>query len=244
MSTPNYNLAAVRLGELFKNHSTLNEIGRMAGATFAFSRDTFPNESITSSRAKAVYDWILTLANQRMDSDARNHLLISFARSVGAESHRAEVDRILEESGVRGSTLDRDAVSEFSTRGFHPEVIRHARQLFVDGHFFHAVFEVAKAYNNLVREKSRSTRDGTALMLEVWGWEKGVLKVTACRTHTDKDVQDGIKFLSAGLMQAVRNPTSHEPAVEWPITKVDCLDLLGFMSFLLRKLDNAVYVAV
>lgn len=243
MNAPNYKLAAVRLGELFKSHSTLNEIGRMAGATFAFPCDSFPNDSITSSRAKAAYDWVLTLAAQQMDPDARNRLLISFARSVGGESHRTTVDQILEECGMLGSVLDRDADSEFLARGFHPEVVRHARRLFVDGHFFHAVFEVAKAYNKLVREKSRSSKDGTPLMLDVWGWDKGVLKVTPCKTQTDKDVQDGIKFLSAGLMQAVRNPTSHEPAVEWPITKVDCLDLLGFMSFLLRKLDDAVYVA-
>ncbi len=78
-------------------------------------------------------------------------------------------------------------------------------------------------------------------MLQVWGCKKGVLKLTCCKTNTDKNVQEGIKFLSAGIMAAMRNPTAHEPALHWPIEKQDCLDMLSFMSFLFRQLDKAVY---
>jgi uncharacterized protein (TIGR02391 family) len=78
-------------------------------------------------------------------------------------------------------------------------------------------------------------------MLEVWGPENGVLKITPCETETDKNVQNGVKFLSAGLMQAIRNPTAHEPALDWPINKQDCLDLLSFVSFLFRQLDQCTY---
>ena len=77
-------------------------------------------------------------------------------------------------------------------------------------------------------------------MLAVWGADSGVLKVTACTTDTDKNVQDGIKFLSAGLMRAIRNPTAHEPALHWPITEQDAVDILSFISFLFRQLDKAV----
>lgn len=79
------------------------------------------------------------------------------------------------------------------------------------------------------------------LMLDVWGCEKGVLKISPCKTETDRNVQDGIKFLAAGMMQAVRNPTAHEPALEWPLDRQDCLDLLSFLSFLFRELEKAVY---
>jgi len=83
-------------------------------------------------------------------------------------------------------------------------------------------------YNKLVRQKSENSKDGAALMLEVWGADGGVLKVSACVSETDKNVQDGIKFLSAGLMRAIQNPTSHEPALDWPITKEDAADILVF----------------
>lgn len=77
-------------------------------------------------------------------------------------------------------------------------------------------------------------------MMAVWGCEKGPLKITRCQTPTDRDVQDGIKFLSAGLMQAIRNPTAHEPANHWPIDEKHCLNILSLISFLFRKLDMAV----
>lgn len=130
----------------------------------------------------------------------------------------------------------------FDARCFHAEVVRHSQRLFLQGNYFHAVFESAKAYNKLVREKAQSEKDGQPLMLEVWGCEKGVLKITRCESDTDRNVQDGIKFLSAGLMQAIRNPTAHEPAVDWPISHEDCLDILSFLSFLFRKLEDAVFV--
>jgi uncharacterized protein (TIGR02391 family) len=122
-------------------------------------------------------------------------------------------------------------------------VVRHSQHLFLQGNYFHAVFESAKAYNKLVREKAQGDKDGEALMLEVWGCERGVLKVTRCETDTDRNVQDGIKFLSAGLMRAIRNPTAHEPAIDWPISEEDCLNILSFLSFLFRKLDEAVFVS-
>jgi uncharacterized protein (TIGR02391 family) len=117
----------------------------------------------------------------------------------------------------------------------------HCKQLFAQGNYFHAVFEACKVYNKAVQTKSKSTIDGEKLMMNVYSWEKGVLKLTPCISDTDKNVQDGVKFLSAGLMRAMRNPTAHEPALHWPIEKQDCLDMLSFISFLFRQLDKAVY---
>lgn len=137
---------------------------------------------------------------------------------------------------IKGLTSNIDDV--FEKRQFHPEVVKHSQRLFSGGHYFHAVFEAAKGYNASVKARAGSTKDGRALMLEVWGCE-GILKITPCVTETHKNVQDGIKFLSAGLMQAIRNPTAHEPAVDWPISQQDCLDILSFISFLFRQLDSA-----
>lgn len=83
-------------------------------------------------------------------------------------------------------------------------------------------------------------KDGESLMMDVFSI-KGVLKLNSGQTETELNVQDGIKFLSSGLMRAVRNPTAHEPALDWPINKQDCLDLLSMTSFLFRQLDKAIY---
>jgi uncharacterized protein (TIGR02391 family) len=237
----NYRLIAVQVGDAMKYATSINGINRIAGAIFPFRCENFPNNSITSSRAKLVHDWILSLASQRMGEDERNRLLKSFCDQLSGEDNlRVTVHSILQAANISLGEESKDK-KEFLQRGFHSEVIRHCQVLFVQGNYFHAVFEACKVYNKLVAEKALSSKDGEPLMMEVWGWQNGVLKVTACQTETDKNVQDGIKFLSAGLMRAMRNPTAHEPALHWPITKEDCLDMLNFVSFLLRQLDKAVY---
>ncbi len=237
----NYRLIAVQIGDLFKYSTNVNEINRLAGAIFRFQRESFPNEAITSQRAQLIHDWILSLARQEMNPEERDQLLIRFCRSLATDQNRKDVDKILVSAGVSQEAVNKEDYTLFLKRDFHPEIIRHCKELFLQRNYFHAVFEACKAYNHCVKQKAQSVKDGAPLMLDVWGCDKGVLKITPCSSQTDKDVQDGIKFLSAGLMQAIRNPTAHEPAILWPISKQDCLDILGLISFLFRQLDKAVY---
>lgn len=237
----NYRLIAVQVGDALKYATSINEINRIAGAIFPFRYEKFPNEAITSSRAQLIHDWVLSLARQKMGDEERNQLLKSFCDQLcGDNDLRVSIYSILRDAGVPTAEMNIDK-RDFLARGFHSEVIQHCQTLFAQGNYFHAVFEACKAYNKLVREKAASTKDGEPLMMDVWGWQSGVLKITACQSDTDKNVQDGIKYLSAGLMRAMRNPTAHEPALHWPITREDCLDMLSFLSFLFRQLDKAVY---
>lgn len=239
----NIRLLALQLGDLLKYDATVNEIGRVASALFRFEKEVFPHDSITSVRAQHIYDWLMSLGKQSMAPEARDALVTQFCLAIAPEQHKAAVEDILTKAGVAEGIATRESHTQFAGRGFHAEVQRHARRLFLQRNYFHAVFEAAKAYNKAVREKAKSSKDGQPLMLEVWGCERGVLKITPCMTETDRNVQDGVKFLSAGLMSAIRNPTSHEPAVDWPIGAEDCLDILSFISFLYRRLDAAVYHA-
>lgn len=238
-ATPNYRMIAVRVGDLLKYDSTINEINRIGQAIFRFRRESFPNDAITSSRAQLVHDWILSLSSQRMESTERDRLLTDFCFQISPSSHQEKVVQILIENGV--TSQNRENFEMFSRRGFHAQVVAHSQKLFLQANYFHAVFEASKAYNVQVKSKAQSDKDGQPLMLDVWGPDKGTLKVTPCQSETDRNVQDGIKFLSAGLMQAIRNPTAHEPALTWPIGREDCLDILSFVSFLFRQLDKAVY---
>jgi uncharacterized protein (TIGR02391 family) len=233
-------LIALQVGDVLKYDSTVNEIGRAASALFRFPKESFPHDSITSQRAQLVYDWVLTLAKQRMSDLERESLLAQFCMAIAPEPHRPAIERILTDNGVGTRAASQGQRAALASRGLHPQVILHAGKYFQQHNYFHAVFEASKAYNKAVREKAASTKDGQDLMLAVWGCEKGVLKVTQCASETDRNVQDGIKFLSAGLMAAIRNPAAHEPAVDWPIGRDDCLDILGLLSFLFRKLDASV----
>lgn len=235
----NYRLIAIQVGDLLKYDTTLNDVDRAAQSIFSFQCEQFPNDSITSSRAGLINDWILTLAKQKMNSDERNNQLITFIDLIAPDPYEEDIDKILKKAGVI-NRLRAEASKEFSMRKFHAEIHKHCAKLYSQGNYFHAVFEAAKVYNKKVQEKAQSKKDGQALMMEAWTIS-GVLKVTQCRTETENNIQEGIKYLSAGLMQAMRNPTAHEPALDWPISKEDCLDMLSFISYLFRQLDKAMY---
>ena len=237
----NIRLIAIKAGDALKYDTSFNEIDRIASAIFPFQREDFPHDSITSKRAKRIYDWLMSLGKHSCTADERVSWATSFLLLLAvSEQKKTELLQILKDAGVKEASPDQAVLQRFDARSFHGEIVQHCRKLFGQGHYFHAVFEAAKVYNKAVREKAQSTKDGEALMLAVWTPDTGVLKVTACKTETDRNVQDGIKFLSAGLMRAIRNPTSHEPALHWPITEQDAIDILSFISFLFRQLDKSV----
>lgn len=238
----NYRLAATLIGDFLKYSTTINEINRIASATFCFKSEDFPNDNITSARAHCIYNWIMTLAKQHMNNDTRNNQLISFCRAITPQENHNNLEKILKDCGILLNEHNH-LLDSFNNRELHSKIHSHSKNLFLQGNFFHAVFEACKVYNKEIRLKSQIQKDGYHLMMTVWDGKSGQLKITPCITETDMNVQDGIKFLSAGLMQAVRNPTAHEPAIDWPINKTDCLDLLSFLSFLFRQLDKAVNIA-
>jgi uncharacterized protein (TIGR02391 family) len=236
----NPKLAAIRIGDSLKYDTSVNEIDRIASAAFPFAREEFPSEGITSVRARRIYDWLMTLFKQRLPDAEKLQLLQSFLISLTPPNMRNAINQILQECGIplkMGELVD---MSDFDARRFHPEVVAHSRDLFLKGHYFHAVFEAAKAYNAAVKMKSGLTElDGQALMNKVFSSQKPIIWITSCTTETEKNIQDGYRFIAAGLMSAVRNPTAHEPAMSFPIGREDTLDILSLISYLFRWLDKA-----
>lgn len=241
MQEINFPHIATQIGDSLKFSTTVNEIDRIGQSILKVRKEDFPNDAITSVRAKTLYNWVLSLANTALDSTERVKRLINFCLELTPEEHKKTTIEFLEKYHCPYNLLHKDSLDEFLKRNFHSEVTKHSQKLFIQGNYFHAVFESAKAYNKDVKEKAQSEKEGQPLMLSVWGCDNGVLKVTACQTQTDKDFQDGIKFISGGLMSAIRNPTAHEPAITWPIDKKDCLDILSLITFLYRQLDKSAY---
>ncbi len=227
----NLELIAVEIGDYVKNRTSINEINRITKALFEFPFREFPNKSITSVRAQLIYDWIMSLNEYDCPLEEKEKLLISFAKRLNPE-----LLSFLETFGV--VEVEEPTSERFDSYQFHPEIIKHCRKLYMEGNYFHAVFEAAKVYNSLVKSKTGSTKDGKSLMLDAWSPDKGLLKISSSTTETDTNFQDGIKFLSAGLMSAIRNPTAHEPALNWPIDEQDATDILSLVSFLLRQYNK------
>ena len=234
----NFKLIATKMGNYVKYTTSINEINRAAKPIFKFPRQEFPNESITSERAQLIYDWILSLEDYDCSPGEKEELLITFATHLDPD-----LLELLRDLGVDivDNEIHAEGLKRFDAYKFHSAINTHCRELYGQGNYFHAVFEATKVYNSLVKSKARSTDDGENLMLKEWSPNKGVLKITLSSSETDTNFQDGVKFLSAGLMRAVRNPTAHEPALDWPINEQDATDILSLVSFLLRQYDKAKY---
>ena len=228
----NLELIAIEIGDSVKYVTSVNKIDRIAKVVFKFPYSEFPNESITSVRAQLIYNWILSLKEYNCSTDEKKELLIAFAERL-----HPKLLPLLRSFGIGGS--DQKALDRFDSCQFHPEIKGHCRELYGQENYFHAVFEAAKMYNNLVKSKTGGNDDGEKLMLKAWDPNKGSLKISSCISETDTNFQDGIKFLSAGLMRAVRNPTAHESPLRWPINQQDATDILSLVSFLLRQYDKA-----
>ncbi len=213
MNDINFRHIATQIGDSLKYSTSVNEIDRVGQSILKVNKEDFPNDSITSVRAQTLYNWILSLAKTKLETFERIKRLINFCLELTPEEYKSHTIEFLEKNNCPYNLLYKDSFNEFIQRNFHSEVIKHSQKLFIQGNFFHAVFESAKAYNKDVKQKSQSDKDGQPLMLNVWGGDSGVLKVTQCASQTDKDYQDGIKFISGGLMSAIRNPTAHEPAI-------------------------------
>lgn len=228
----NLELIAIEIGDYVKYTTSLNEIQRIANALFKFPYREFPNESITSVRAQLIYNWIMSLNDYECTLEEKEKLLINFAKSLDPDlrSH-------LRTFGVGEG--DEPSSDKFDSNQFHHEIKTHCRKLYMEGNYFHAVLEAAKLYNSLVKSKTGSDKDGQSLMMEAWNIDKGLLKINSLETETQRNFQDGIKFLSAGLISGFRNPTAHEPALHWIIDEQDATDILSLVSFLLRQYDKS-----
>lgn len=128
----------------------------------------------------------------------------------------------------------------FDSRKLHSEVIKHGRELFVQGRHFHAAFECCKAFDRFVSSKSQIDEHGDKLMGMALSLT-GPLKLNSQRTQTEINEQEGTMHLCKGLMRAIRNPEAHEPQLDWTIDQQDALDILSMVSFLYRKVEAAVY---
>lgn len=119
--------------------------------------------------------------------------------------------------------------------------------------FYRAVEEALKRYQTIVQTKAGVDEDGQKLMLKVFGKDNAILSVTSPYRKSDgseftqstkENIEDGQKFMSAGMMSGVRNPIAHEEVRELKgsglFSENDCLDMLSLLSHLFRRLDDAV----
>lgn len=176
------------------------------------------------------------------------------------------VEKIVD-SVVENSELESDKQSEvvgalhalipeyaqYHWRRLHQTVKDASYNDYKNEDYYRAVEEAIKRYQTKVQEKSNCNEDGQKLMLKVFGKDNALLSVSSkyrkksgadFSASTNENVEEGQKFMSAGMMSGVRNPIAHEEIAELKesglFTENDCLDMLSLLSHLCRRLDDAV----
>ena len=209
-------------------------------AHFDFDAGLYSDQSTMSGNYALFYDFFMTLSSQKGKSDKdKVRDIVDLLQTITGGFNPEFVRDILVRGGYKdevGFDFTSDSLIQFGN--FHKSVIKHSGKLFEQRNYFHAVHEACKAYNNEIKAKAKSEKDGVNLMQFEFG-SGGSLRVNNYKTQSEINEQNGIKSLSEGLVSAFRNPTSHENSCDWPITKEECINILNLVSYLFKKLDKA-----
>lgn len=138
-------------------------------------------------------------------------------------------------------------------RLLHSEVQDASKTHYIAKDYYSAFQEAMKRYKNAVKDKSGVTAtEDKDIVANAFGKDKP-LETTAhfklrpngqpFSTQTLANVEEGQKMLSMGIVSGGRNIVSHEEHRDLMdsglFTEKDCLDLLGLLSHLFKRLDEA-----
>jgi len=124
----------------------------------------------------------------------------------------------------------------FDKMQFHPKVVETSKSLFETGHYAQAIFEAFKAINNFVKEKTGQSLDGKDLMAKVFREQGPLIKLNKLKTQSERDEQEGFKFLFMGAMVGIRNPKAHDNVIQTDPYRT--LEYLSFASLLMRRIEE------
>ena len=124
----------------------------------------------------------------------------------------------------------------FSELDLHPEIERASAKLFADGHYAEAVENACKVLDMLVKMRSmRMDPSGTELMQLVFSPKSPILKFNDQQNDSEKSEQQGMMYLYAGAMLAIRNPRAHGLIQDHP---ENAMEYISFLSLLAKALDR------
>jgi uncharacterized protein (TIGR02391 family) len=124
----------------------------------------------------------------------------------------------------------------FGDLDLHPEIERASGQLFRDGHYANAVEDACKVLDMLVKMRSlRMDPSGTELMQLVFSPKSPILKYNDQQSDSERSQQQGMMYLFAGAMLAIRNPRAHGIVQDHPERAIE---YLSFLSMLAKSLEN------
>lgn len=239
----NWKYIATQLAQKNKGglgHWTKEHLARSWYSLYVDKVGSYASLTMMGETLATMYNMFMTIANfPSLTDKEKGDKILFLLKTITDGYDEEEVREIFKDGGFPEETeLEIKQKRPFLSREFHPQVIKHAGHLFNDGYYSSSVNEACKAYNKAVQKKAHSTLDGQSLMFAVFG-TVGSLRVNPYATRSEVDAQEGIKFISGGLMTGFRNPTAHETSHDLEIPLQECIEILGMISYLFRQLDKA-----
>lgn len=145
-----------------------------------------------------------------------------------------DVAKTIEDVQIRVDNLK----LKLDIRVAHKEIFKYCKTELLQNNYFHAVLEANKGLFQRIRYLSDIKTDGINLIEQVFS-SNPILIINNYQTSSELNEHVGFCNLLKGLCSMFRNPTAHEPKVEWEICEQDALEILGIISYCHRRLDNA-----
>lgn len=124
----------------------------------------------------------------------------------------------------------------------HPVLLNFIGEELLQKNYFHAVLEATKSIYKRIQKLTLLKLDGTRLIEVALSTNNPYLIINNLSSESEINEQKGFVKLLSGITSMFRNPTAHEPKIEWTVSKEDAIDLFTIISFAHRKLDQVQVV--
>jgi uncharacterized protein (TIGR02391 family) len=213
-----------RLADVVSTNQAKTQVGNalVALITVAFKPDRLLDRSARAVVAQDMVNQYLSLTGLKVTDSGRVATTTPSTTASEAQQRTQLLRGLLE------------------ARGTHKSVLNYCRPELLKVDFYEAVFEAIKGLGSRMRSMSSLDLDGHKLVDAAMSGDNPPIKINDLATQTDRNEQLGVASLARGLFSAFRNPSAHEPRVEWTMTEQDALDVLATLSLVHRRLDSAL----
>lgn len=128
--------------------------------------------------------------------------------------------------------------SKLIERNIHPDILRFCTIDIINNDFFSIILESSKAVYNKIRTMTGISKDGNTLIQTCFNEKEPIIVFNTLTTQSEVDSYSGFRQLLFSIGNLFRNPRAHDPKIFSYDNLEDCLDILGVISFALKKLDK------
>jgi uncharacterized protein (TIGR02391 family) len=175
--------------------------------------------------------------DNRLHSGPVDELRVTIIDQLARQGWFVAEERLVVGEPTAGTRVSSPVLRDARLAAFHPEVLAVAAPYVRSEHYASAVFESVKAVVNRVKSMTGLDSDGVPLMNQAFSMQNPRLVLGGAGTTTERNLQAGYRELFVGAVQAIRNPSAHEPLGVMEVN--EAFELLGLASLLMRLLDGA-----